>query len=172
MDHEAFSQAARTYGDNIYRLALHALRNPTDAEDIMQTVLLKLLECKTAFESEEHMKHWLLRVTVNECRKLQRSFWRRTSVPLENWDSPVLEDPDRADLLRAVMGLEQKYRLTVYLYYFEGYSCAEIADILNTRPPTVQSWLFRARKRLRDELLPDAQLNHKEGEGYVPAGVQ
>lgn len=83
MTDEAFARAARTYGDTIYRVAYHALNNPHDAEDVMQTVLLRLYECKKEFESEEHMKHWLLRVAVNESRHVARSFWRRTAVPLE-----------------------------------------------------------------------------------------
>lgn len=69
MTQEAFSRAARTYGDTIYRVAYHALRNRADAEDVMQTVLMKLLEQKKEFESEEHLKHWLLRVAVNESRR-------------------------------------------------------------------------------------------------------
>ena len=85
MTDEAFAQAARTYGDTIYRVALHALNNLQDAEDVTQTVLLKLYECKKNFESEEHMKHWILRVAVNESRKMLRSFWRHTCVPLEEW---------------------------------------------------------------------------------------
>lgn len=75
MTDEAFTQAARAY--TIYRVAYHALGSPHDAEDVMQTVLLRLYECKKDFKSEEHMKHWLLRVAVNESRRLLRSFWRR-----------------------------------------------------------------------------------------------
>ena len=165
MTGEEFARAARTYGDSVYRVALHALKNPADAEDVMQTVLLRLFEEKKPFESEAHLKHWLLRVAVNESRKVLRSFWRRTSVPLEDWDGPVPEDPEKAELLRAVMGLEEKYRLAVYLYYYEGLSVAETAAALHARPATVQSWLFRARARLRRELLeaPDK----KEDTGYV-----
>ena len=131
----------------------------------MQTTLLRLLEHRQPFESEEHMKHWLLRVAVNESRKLLRSFWRRTTVPLEEWrDSPSLEDPARAEVLRAVMGLEAKYRLTVYLYYYEGCTVAEVAAALRANPSTVQTWLLRARERLRRELSGQEE---KEGPGYV-----
>ena len=165
MTQEEFSRAARTYGDTIYRVALHALKNPADAEDVMQTVLLKLFEEKKSFESEEHRKHWLLRVAVNESRRLMRSFWRRTTVPLEEWrDSPALEDPARAEVLRAVMGLEAKYRLTVYLYYYEGCTVAEVAAALRANPSTVQTWLLRARERLRRELSDQEE---QEGQRYV-----
>ena len=62
MTEEAFGHAVRTYGDTVYRVALHALKNPADAEDVMQTVMLRLLESGRDFESEEHLKHWILRV--------------------------------------------------------------------------------------------------------------
>ena len=92
MTGEAFAQAVQTYGDTVYRVAFHALNSREDAEDVMQTVMLKLFEYDKEFESEAHLKHWLLRVSVNESRKLLRSFWRRVSVPLDDWrelEAPV-----------------------------------------------------------------------------------
>ena len=161
MTDEAFARAARTYGDTVYRVAYHALNNPSDAEDVMQTALLKLYECKKDFESEEHMKRWLLRVAVNESRKVLRSFWRRTSVPLEEWrETAAPEDSVRAEVLQAVMALEPKYRLAVYLYYYEGLSVAETAAAMKANVSTVQTWLLRARARLRKGL-------EKEESGYV-----
>ena len=165
MTDEAFAQAARTYGDTIYRVAYHALDNPQDAEDVMQTVLLRLYECKKDFESEEHVKHWILRVAVNESRRLLRSFWRRTSVPMEEWqETAVLEDPAKAEVLEAVMALEPKYRLAVYLYYYEGLSVAETAAAMRANMSTVQTWLLRARARLRKEL---SQEEEREESVYV-----
>ena len=165
MTDEAFAQAARTYGDTIYRVAYHALDNPQDAEDVMQTVLLRLYECKKNFESEEHMKHWILRVAVNESRRLLRSFWRRTSVPMEEWqETAVLEDPAKAEVLEAVMALEPKYRLAVYLHYYEGLSVAETAAAMRANVSTVQTWLLRARARLRKEL---SQEEEREESVYV-----
>ena len=76
MTDETFERVARTYGDMLYRVAYHALKNRADAEDVTQTVLLKLYQQGDRFESEEHRKHWLLRVAVNESRRLLRSFWR------------------------------------------------------------------------------------------------
>ena len=158
MTDEAFAQAARTYGDTVYRVAYHALNNPADAEDVAQTVLLRLYEHKKEFESEEHMKHWLLRGAVNESRKLLRSFWRRTSVPLEEWrETAAPEDPAKAEVLEAVMALEPKYRLAVYLYYYEGLSVAEAAAAMRANPSTVQTWLLRARERLRKSLTEEKE---------------
>ena len=157
MTQEAFAQAARTYGDTVYRIALHALNNPSDAEDVMQTVLLKLYECKKEFESEEHQKHWILRVAVNESRKVLRSFWRHTSVPLEEWrETAIPEDEARREVLEAVMALEPKYRVAVYLYYYEGLSVAETAAAMKANVSTVQTWLLRARARLRKELKEES----------------
>lgn len=165
MTDEVFAQAARTWGDTIYRVAYHALGSPHDAEDVMQTVLLKLYEYKKEFESEEHMKHWILRVAVNESRRVLRSFWRRTSVPLEEWRETVApEDPAKAEVLEAVMALEPKYRLAVYLYYYEGLSVAETAAAMKANVSTVQTWLLRARARLRKEL---SQEEEREESVYV-----
>ena len=153
MTDEAFAQAAREWSDTIYRVAYHALNSREDAEDVMQTVLLKLYECKKEFESEEHLKHWLLRVAVNESRKVRRSFWRRACVPLEEWqETAAPEDAARAEVLRQVMALEAKYRVAVCLYYYEGLSVAETAAVMRANPSTVQTWLLRARARLRKEL--------------------
>ena len=164
MTDEAFARAARTYGDTIYRVAYHALGSPHDAEDVMQTVLLRLYECKKDFESEEHMKHWILRVAVNESRRVLRSFWRRTAVPMEAWrETAAPEDPARAEVLEAVMALESKYRLAVYLYYYEGLSVAETAAAMKANVSTVQTWLLRARARLRKELSEEK----KEESVYV-----
>ena len=165
MTGEAFAQAVQTYGDTVYRVALHALKNPADAEDVMQTVMLRLLESGRDFESEEHLKHWLLRVSVNESRKLLRSFWRRVSVPLDDWrELEAPEHGERAELLEAVMALDPKYRLAIYLYYYEGLTVAETAAAMRANPSTVQTWLLRARKRLRRELTEEEE---KEEPGYV-----
>ena len=164
MTDEAFSQAARTYGDTIFRVAFHALNDHAEAEDVMQTVLLKLYEHKKEFESEEHLKHWLLRVAVNESRHILRSFWRRTAVPMEEWrETAAPEDPARAEVLEAVMALEPKYRLAVYLYYYEGLNVAETAAAMKANVSTVQTWLLRARARLRKELSEEK----KEESVYV-----
>ena len=163
MTEETFERVARTYGDMLYRVAYHALKNRADAEDVTQTVLLKLYQQGDRFESEEHRKHWLLRVAVNESRRLLRSFGRSRAVPLDGqWDAPVSDDPAKRELFQAVMGLETKYRLTIYLYYYEGCSVKEVAAALHANPSTVQTWLQRARERLRRELSEE-----EEGKGYV-----
>ena len=153
MTEEIFAGYVDQYADTVYRVAYHSLGNRADAEDVMQTVLLRLYEQRKPFESEAHVKHWLIRVTINESRKLLRSFWRRNRVGLEEWQEPAVFDrPEQGELYEAVMALPEKYRLTVYLYYYESYMAKEIAQALHTNPSTVQTWLMRARARLRQEL--------------------
>ena len=121
-------------------------------EDVTQEVLIKLYREKRDFESMEHVKRWLIRVTVNQSRKLFRSPWRRVE-PLEDYAEMLgFEQPEDRGLFLAVMGLEAKYRLPVLLYYYEGYSTAETAELLGLPPNTVSTRLARARARLRETL--------------------
>ena len=149
MTDETFERVARTYGDMLYRVAYHALKNRADAEDVTQTVLLKLYQQGDRFESEEHRKHWLLRVAVNESKKLLRSPWRRRTGPLEEAGEPVFDTPQQSELYQHVMGLPPKYRAAVYLYYYEDCSVQEIAAAMGANPSTVQTWLMRARGKLK-----------------------
>ena len=162
MEQTTFQALAEKYMDSVYRVAYNCLKSPHDADDVTQEVFLRLLRTDTAFQSEAHAKHWLLRVAVNESRKLLRTFWRKRVIALdEEWDAPAPEDSRGRELLDAVMALEGKYRVAVYLYYYEGCSVKEAAAIMGTRQSTVQTWLQRAREKLRAALGDE-----KEGE-YV-----
>lgn len=152
MTAEMFERLARAYGDAVFRVAYHATGRRADAEDVSQTVLLKFYQTDKPFVSDDHAKHWLLRVTVNECRRLLRAPWRTRTLPLEDYDGPADAPDDHSDVLAAVMALEAKYRLCVYLYYYEGYSVKEIAKTLGTKESTVQTRLARARERLKQTL--------------------
>ena len=161
----AFEAAVEQYGDTVFRLAYSYLKNRADAEDVMQETLLKLYLARKPFQSPEHERHWVVRVAVNESRKVLRSFWRRRAVSLdEQRDEAAPEDSAQREVFEAVMALEPKYRLTVYLYYYEGCSVREVADALRANPSTVQTWLLRARARLRKEL---SQGEEKEESDYV-----
>lgn len=149
MENNTFEDAARRYANSIYRTACHTLGDFTEAEDVTQTVLIRLYQHWGSFESEEHLRHWIFRVAVNESRKVLRSPWRKKMIPLEEWDDTVEEPTQGGELLEEVMRLERKYRLPVYLYYYEGFSVKEIAKILQTVPSTVQTRLQRAREKLK-----------------------
>ena len=109
------------YSDTVYRVALSYLKQPADAEDIAQNVMEKLISCKKEFSGESHIKYWLIRVTVNECKNFLRSFWRRRVTGLEACTGSVqFSDSLYSDVYEAVMNLKDKYRIVVYLYYYEN----------------------------------------------------
>lgn len=147
----AFEQAVRDHANTIFRVACHAVKDPSEAEDVTQTVLLRLYQYSGSFQSEEHLKHWLIRVAVNESRKVLRSPWRKRTVPLEDWDTAAEERPE-GGVLEAVMALDAKYRLPIYLYYYEGCSVQEVAAALGAKTSTIQTRLQRAREKLRNTL--------------------
>ena len=143
---ENFEQCARRYIDTVFRVAFSYLKNRPDADDVTQNVLLRLYQTRKDFASEAHLKNWLLRVTVNECKMLWRSR-RHTESITENEPRP--EDSRCAELFEAVMALDGKYRVPVFLFYYEGYSTKEIAQMLSLPVNTVSTRLSRARKQLK-----------------------
>ena len=158
MDKARFTAAARRYQNMVYRTALHALGSPQDAEDAVQEVFLRLFQYRGTFESEEHLRRWLLRVTVNYGRDLLKSPWRKRRVSWEETpEIPVFDRPGQAALYREVMALPPKYRAAVYLHYYEGYSVREVACAMSANPSTVQTWLSRARERLRKALTEERE---------------
>lgn len=153
---EQFVQQIRQYMDMIFRLAFNCLKSQADADDVTQTVLLRLYETEKVFDNEDYLKHWLVRVTLNECKKHWRSPWNRTEE-YENYVSTlVFDEPQYSDLFEAIMGLDTKYRIVIYLYYYEGYSIEEIAGLLRLPRGTVGTRLKRAREQLKQKLSEEA----------------
>ena len=143
-------QTVKQYGDTIYRVALQYTRRPCDAEDLLQEVLLERYLRTEPFASPEHERRWLLRVTVNKSKNLLRDHWRRRTVPLEELPQAAApQDPAGRELYDAVLSLPRNQRLTVDLYYYEGYSTEEIAALLDAPAATVRTWLRRARQTLK-----------------------
>ncbi len=142
---------ARRHAPAVYRLAYARTGSRADAEDVMQEVFLRLVKAGPDFDSEEHAKAWLLRVASNCANDLFRLPWRRREEPLdENLSAP--ERPEEGSVTQAVLSLPARYRILIHLYYYEGYSVAEIARILGRSEGTVKSRLFRARDLLRNQL--------------------
>ena len=143
------------YATMLLRVAYSQLNNRAEAEDTVQEVLLKYMEKAPIFQSEEHEKAWLLRVTVNHCKNHLASAWFRKRAALDE-GIPALDNAE-LEVVSAVAALPAKYRAVVHLYYFEGYSTKEIAEILHSRPNTVSSRLSRARallaKALKEEIV-------------------
>lgn len=140
------------YFNMIYKLALAQSRDVHIAEDVTSDVFLKYMESKKVFESEEHIKAWLLRVTINASRSVFSSSWFKKTVPLDETLEACGIPEEESDVYLAVMNLPEKYRTVVHLFYYEDYSVLEIADILNSKESTVKSQLLRARALLKDSL--------------------
>lgn len=144
------AEAIDRHADMVRRLCLIHLKNQADSEDVFQTVFMKYALSSVVFENEEHEKAWFLRVTINACRDLLRSFFRSRTVPLEELiELPDETSGDSREVLRAVLELPDKYREVVYLHYFEGYTAPEIAGLMRKNVNTVYSLLARAKKLLR-----------------------
>lgn len=153
---EEAARAIERYGDTVRRLCLVHLKNPADTEDIFQNVFLKYVLSPVVFESPEHEKAWLIRVTINACRDLVKSFFRSRTVPLEELlDQPAPLSEEHREVLEAVLALPRKYRDAVYLHYYEGYTAAEIGKLLGKNTNTVYTLLTRAREQLRETLGGD-----------------
>ena len=153
---EEAARAIERYGDMVRRLCLVHLKNPADTEDIFQNVFLKYVLSPVVFESPEHEKAWLIRVTINACRDLVKSFFRSRTVPLEELlEQPAPLSEEHREVLEAVLALPPKYRDAVYLHYYEGYTAAEIGKLLGKNTNTVYTLLTRAREQLRKTLGGD-----------------
>ena len=150
---EEVARAIRQYADMVRRICLLHLKNEADTEDIFQTVFLKYALTSTSFESPEHEKAWLIRVTINGCRDLLRHWFRNRTVPLERAVTQAgVEDEQRSQVLEAVLRLPEQYRRVVYLHYYEGYTAPQVAGLLGKNVNTVYTLLARARQRLKEEL--------------------
>lgn len=147
-----FTAAAERHLDMVYRIALNWFREPADAEDAAQNAMLRLWRAEKPFADDEHLRRWLVRVTLNECKRISAHPWRRRTVPLENCPEPVFSDPARQTLFQEVMTLPSKYRVPLYLYYYEGYGVWEIGEMLEVKTSTIQTRLARARAKLKTQL--------------------
>ena len=152
MTEQQFTDAVERYLDMVYRIALNWFRNPADAEDAAQNAMLRLWRTDTEFQGEDHLRHWLVRVTLNECKRMSVHPWRRRTVPLDQCPEPVFSDPARQPLYQEVMELPVKYRVPLYLYYYEGYKVDEVGELLGLNASTVQTRLARARAKLKTQL--------------------
>lgn len=156
LDAAEAERLVNAYSDLILRLSYTYLKSTQDGEDIVQTVLLKLLTGDRAFDSPEHEKAWVIRAAVNACKDELRAY-RRRAAPLEDAEQAPAPEPPRSDVLDAVMSLPEKYRTAIYLFYYEGYSIDEIAALTGRSGAAVSAHLSRGRKKLKTML---------EGERY------
>ncbi len=152
---EAFRLAVERYADTVYRVAVHAAPRREDAEDVVQDTYERLLRADKKFESEEHLKAWLIRVALNRCHDLCRAASGR-DVELDE-GIPAAASGSDGHVLAAVRALPEHYRDAIYLHYYEGYTAAEIGELLGKPANTILSWLARGRTRLQELLKEDIE---------------
>ena len=159
-------QKIASYLPTLYKIAFLQLKSEADAEDIVQEVFCQFIKTSKVFESEEHERAWLIKVTLNACKKIWRSAWYRYKAPLPEGDygvtDPALQPEDeciymedKAQLMKAIWALPDKYRDVIHLFYYEELSIKEIAVIVERQESTITSQLTRGRnilkKRLKEE---------------------
>ena len=153
MSEAEFDAALAQYGNTVYRLAFAYTRNRADADDVFQEVFLRYFRRAPAFETEEHRKAWLLRVTINRAKSCLSKMLHE---PQETADAAPFSAPESLELHEALLRLAPKYRTVIHLFYYEGYTAEEIGALLHRKPSTVRTQLTRARSRLADLLRDEA----------------
>lgn len=157
MSAQEFDQIYERYKNMLYRIAYTYLKNHEDVEDVLQEVFIKRLYHAPFFETEEYEKRWMIRITANLSKDRLRSFWNRNRTSFEDFPETSEElqwkwnEKDQM-VYSEVMSLPDRQRIVIYLHYFEGYTCREIAKILKCRESTVKMRLKRGRDLLRISL--------------------
>lgn len=146
---ERAERLVEAYADAILRLSYSYLKNTADAQDICQTVLIRLLAEERDFDSPDHERAWVLRTTANACKDVLKSPWRKRTCGLESCAETAAPTAPDGSVMEAVNALPPKYRAVIYLYYYEGYRAEEIGNILGVPTGTVHTRLARGRERLK-----------------------
>ncbi|SFN42436.1 RNA polymerase sigma factor [Proteiniclasticum ruminis] len=149
---ENFEEIYETNVDMVYRICFTYLKNTADTEDMVQNTFIKLMEQSDSFQSKEHVKAWLIVTAGNLCKNHLKHWWSKRS-PVEDWNLPVfMEEEDTREVMDALWEIPEKYRITLYLHYFEGYKSKEIAEMLGISHSTVRTHLERGREALKNKL--------------------
>ena len=144
--------------NTVYKICLMYLKNIPDAEDAVQNIFLKLIQGNHRFKNLEHEKAWLILTSQNHCKNILKHWWKKQRVDIDNIPEPSYERKNAFDdIWKQILLLPNKYKIVIYLYYYEGYSTEEISEILNIKSPTIRSQLSTARKKLKIILEEDIE---------------
>ena len=153
MDESRLSFYIHKYHSTVYRLAYSYLKNPDDAEDVVQETFLRLYLSNTEFETDENIKAWLIRVAINLSKDMLKSSWFRGRTELDK-DIPAKEKNEDT-ISEIIEKLKPEYRAVIFLFYYEGYSVKEIAEMNEISVSAATTRLSRARKKLKKLLLKE-----------------
>lgn len=151
--YEEIKKIVEEYSDMVLRVAFTYMKNIADAEDMVQEIFIKFVEDFPSFESDDHKKAWIIRVTINLCKNRLKSVWYTRTQPI--YDDSAIFTHEESYVLEAVLEMPLKYRRVIFLYYYEGYSIKEISNILGIKETTISSQLQRARQKLKSKLKED-----------------
>ncbi len=155
----SIQEVVEKYSDMIFRISYQNCFNKSDSEDIVQEVFIKLLHNISKIDTEEHLRAWLIRVTINQSKDYNKSSWYKKVEAIDENQAKSYFVEDDIEIIHEISKLKPKYRNVIYLYYYEGYKLNEIADILKMSINTVSSNLTRARKQLKN-ILEDGGDNY------------
>ena len=143
----------KQYQNNLYAVAFNVCKNAEDAEDVVQDTFIQYYTSEKKFESEQHIRAWLIRVVINKAKNMNRTFWRQNKQSLEDYmETLTFETPESENLFETVMNLPDKYRIVIHLFYYEDYTIREIAEILQISESNVKVRLSRGRTLLKEKL--------------------
>lgn len=152
MNEHMIREIYERHADNVYRLCYSYLKNTEDAKDALQNTFVRLMKTGKEFDSVEHEKGWLIVTAGNICKDMLKSFWKKkVTIDDESFSNIPVHDEDR-ELLLAVFSLPVKYRISLYLHYYEGYTSAEIAKFMKKSDTTIRGYLAKGRELLKERL--------------------
>lgn len=154
---EEFLKYYSLYKNDVFRLAISYTKNLNDAEDITQSVFIKLFKNIDKLKDKTHIKSWCIKVAINECKNYHLSYWKRKIIHINNniERNLMYEEKNDSDLKDLIFSLTKRERLLVYLYYYEGYKYSEIGNLLNVNSSTIQTRLSRIIKKLGKNMKGD-----------------
>ena len=150
---ESVDRLINKYKNNLFVIAFNVCKNIQDAEDVVQDTFIQYISLKKDFETEKHIRAWLIRVAINKAKNKNKTFFRRNIFPLDDYiETLSFESSQCSQLFESVMKLPEKYRVTIHLFYYEDYSLKEIAHILKISESNVKVRLSRGRMLLKNKV--------------------
>lgn len=150
---EPVQKLIERYQNNLFIVAFNVCKNVQDAEDVIQDTFIQYHANKKDYESEQHIRAWLIRIAINKAKNVNRTFWRQNKVSLEEYmETLTFETPESENLFETVMKLPDKFRIVIHLFYYEDYSIQQIANILQISQGNVKVRLSRGRTLLKEVL--------------------
>ena len=147
---EEITRVYEKFVDTVYRVCFMMLKNTSETEDATQNVFIKFMRDDKEFTSDEHVKAWLIVTAQNECKNMLKHWFRSKRDDIDSVPEAAYVDEDgKKDLLEKVLSLEEKYRMPIYLYYYEGYSTSEISEMLKIKHSTIRTYMAKGREKLK-----------------------